>query len=172
MDRYTDSPLPPYAYLPGVNPHPTADTARHSYRQRQPTPPWQPPEAWASCWPYLYGCDLFNHGYYWEAHEAWEGLWLGCPRGSTQAHYFQGLIQAANALLKQRMQRPRAVQRLRRDALQHLSLVPDHYMGLAVQRWRSALDGFLQGQLQSFPVLSLSSLKPPAPPDCAQPTHL
>jgi uncharacterized protein len=22
-----------------------------------------------------WGLDVFNHGYYWEAHEAWEGLW-------------------------------------------------------------------------------------------------
>jgi hypothetical protein len=24
---------------------------------------------------FLWGLDLFNHGYCWEAHEAWEGLW-------------------------------------------------------------------------------------------------
>ncbi|TGQ49534.1 DUF309 domain-containing protein, partial [Mesorhizobium sp. M1C.F.Ca.ET.210.01.1.1] len=24
---------------------------------------------------FRWGIDLFNHGYYWEAHEAWEPLW-------------------------------------------------------------------------------------------------
>ncbi|MET2831203.1 DUF309 domain-containing protein [Mesorhizobium shangrilense] len=24
---------------------------------------------------FRWGSDLFNHGYYWEAHEAWEPLW-------------------------------------------------------------------------------------------------
>ncbi len=30
---------------------------------------------WLRCRDYLRGIDLFNHGYYWEAHEVWEGLW-------------------------------------------------------------------------------------------------
>ncbi len=29
---------------------------------------------------FLWGLDLFNHGYYWEAHEAWEGLWQVADR--------------------------------------------------------------------------------------------
>jgi hypothetical protein len=34
------------------------------------------PEDWRSCDLYLYGIDLFNHGYWWEAHEALEDVWL------------------------------------------------------------------------------------------------
>ena len=41
---------------------------------------------------FLWGLDLFNHGYYWEAHEAWEGLWQGADRGSPLRMLFKGMI--------------------------------------------------------------------------------
>jgi predicted metal-dependent hydrolase len=44
--------------------------------------------------------DLFNHGYYWEAHEAWEGLWHACGRKGTTADFLKGLIQLAAAGVK------------------------------------------------------------------------
>ena len=50
----------------------------------RPDPP--DPEQWHLCRPYLYGIDLFNDGYYWEAHEVWEGLWHACGlRGQPRA---------------------------------------------------------------------------------------
>ena len=45
----------------------------------------------------LYGIDLFNHGFYWEAHEAWEGLWIACARRGPTATYLQAFITAAAA---------------------------------------------------------------------------
>lgn len=157
MVRYTDLPLPDYAFLPGVNPHPTADPRGHSHRRPPRDFPWQPPEAWSACAAYLYGCDLFNEGFYWEAHEAWEGLWMACPRGSVQACYLQGLIQAANALLKQRMDRPGAVARLRAEALRHLAVAPARFMGLDVRAWAQALSAHLEApQRYPFPQLILS----------------
>lgn len=161
IPRYSNLPLPPYAFVPGVNPHPTADVAGHSYHRDRRTPDWRPPHAWADCLPYLQGCDLFNHGYFWEAHEAWEGLWLCCVRDGTQARYLQGLIQAANALLKRRMQQPRAVERLRLEALRHLAVVPDPYMGLTVRRWSGLLDDCLRTPGQDdFPPLVLDGSVP------------
>ena len=32
------------------------------------------PENWAKSHDHLYGC-LYNHAYWWEAREVWEGLW-------------------------------------------------------------------------------------------------
>ena len=49
---------------------------------------------------FLYGVDLYNHGYLWEAHEAWEGLWHQAKRDALQAEFLQGLIQCAAAALK------------------------------------------------------------------------
>lgn len=46
------------------------------------------------------GLDLFNHGYFWEAHEAWEEPWQGLRRDSAEALHLQGLIRLAAAALK------------------------------------------------------------------------
>lgn len=103
--RYSLRPLPVYRYVPGVRPHPHRDPAGHSY---QPTPslnrhaPWNP-ECWQSLDDWLYGVDLFNGFYFWEAHEAWEGLWASAARQSAQSLMLQGLIQIAAALLKTHM---------------------------------------------------------------------
>jgi hypothetical protein len=40
---------------------------------------------------FLWGLDLFNHGYYWEAHEAWEGLWQVADRDGPLRVLFKGL---------------------------------------------------------------------------------
>lgn len=156
--RYTRLPLPSYAFLPGTDPHPTADPRGHSYGRKPPAAPRQPAGQWANCTPYLYGCDLFNQAYFWEAHEAWEALWMSCERNGIQALYLQGLIQAANTLLKQRMQRPRAVARLRREVLHRLSTIPDPYMGLGIRRWTSAFDQYLTHTGHcDFPLLELKN---------------
>lgn len=41
---------------------------------------------------FLWGLDLFNHGYYWEAHEAWEGLWQVVDRDNPLRMLFKSLI--------------------------------------------------------------------------------
>lgn len=83
-----DQPFPPYAYIPGRTAHPTRDPDGHSYGVILETPDSPDPTAWQDCHDYLYGIDLFNHGFYWEAHEAWEGLWVACGRrGQTKRHW-------------------------------------------------------------------------------------
>src|SRR5271165_4357968 len=69
--------FPPYAYLPGKKPHPVRDPTGHSYHV-EPIP--VAAEASLDSDAFLWGLDLFNHGYYWEAHEAWEGLWQVADR--------------------------------------------------------------------------------------------
>ena len=54
------------------------------------------------CLPFRYGVDLFNHGYYWEAHEAWEGVWHACGRRGRLADFLKGLIHLAAAGVKSR----------------------------------------------------------------------
>jgi len=49
------------------------------------------------------GIDLYNRGYFWEAHEAWEAVWLLWPRDSDTALFARGCIQSAAALLKLRL---------------------------------------------------------------------
>jgi hypothetical protein len=58
------------------------------------------------------GHTLFQNGYFWEAHELWEAVWLVCPEGSPEKTFLQLWIQIANGRLKHRMGRPKAVTRL------------------------------------------------------------
>ena len=50
----------------------------------------------------LWGIDLFDQGYPWEAHEAWEPLWFAAERGSALRSLYKGLILLAAAGVKVR----------------------------------------------------------------------
>jgi predicted metal-dependent hydrolase len=63
------------------------------------------------CTVYLRGIDLFNFGYYWEAHEEWELLWNAAGRHGGLANFVKGLIALACAGVKAREGRPRGVER-------------------------------------------------------------
>jgi hypothetical protein len=104
--------FPAYAFLPGRDPHPTRDRSGHSFGLPEPDPVHLAAERWRDNRDYLFGVDLYNHGYLWEAHEAWEGLWHAAKRDPVQAEHLQGLIQCAAACLKARMGQPRGVERL------------------------------------------------------------
>lgn len=46
--------------------------------------------------PFLEGIRLFNERKFWEAHEAWEEVWL--PLGGGEERFYGGLIQLAAGL--------------------------------------------------------------------------
>lgn len=136
MLRYCPNrPLPPYSYVPGHFPHPVSDPAGHSYAHSAPTTGPPPPRAasepislasdWAQAADYLFGIDLFNQGYYWEAHETWESLWIQFARTGRDADFTKGLIKLAAAGVKAREGRPLGVQRHARRARELFLLVAD-----------------------------------------------
>jgi hypothetical protein len=143
-----DVPFPPYAFVPGLFPHPTSDPAGHSYGVvRQPPEPPRT-EHWHACHTYLRGLDLFNHGYYWEAHEAWEALWHACGRRGVTASFLKGLIALAAAGVKVREGRREGVRSHARRAAERFqqvaaSLDPPtaSYMGLSVPELRAYAEG-------------------------------
>lgn len=138
--------LPPYAFLPGRDPHPTRDPAGHSFGRAEPPAVRRAPERWHENEPYLWGVDLYNHGFLWEAHEAWEGLWHASKPDRIQALFLQALIQCAAAWLKIPMGQPRGVERLSALALEKLAQVRaaagPHYMGLDLDAWCEAVRDF------------------------------
>jgi predicted metal-dependent hydrolase len=88
----------------------------------------------------LRGVDLFNHGFYWEAHEAWEGLWHACGRKGVLADFLKGLIQLAASGVKHREGIPHGVTNHARRAaeLWHetsetLGKEIDRFLGLRIQ---------------------------------------
>ncbi|MFN8672270.1 MAG: DUF309 domain-containing protein [Candidatus Sericytochromatia bacterium] len=105
MKRYlVDKNFPPYAFLPAYNPHPKADPKGHSYNKIEkkvyPMNPYNPLDSEN----YLFGIDLFNHGYYWESHEEWEGLWNAHNKEGTTADFLKALIKISAASVKLRLQ--------------------------------------------------------------------
>lgn len=110
--------LPPYAYVPGQTPrHPEQ---QFSDLQRSVTPGMSLDQlaaspAWRAGWIFL------ERGFCWEAHEVLEPVWMQTRPNSAERHLVQALIQTANAGLKDRMGRPRAVQRLCDLAQSHLN---------------------------------------------------
>ena len=68
-------------------------------------------EDWRENELYLFGVDLFNDGYWWEAHAAWEALWQTTGSEAT-ARFLQGLIQIAAALVQERAGRAIGARRL------------------------------------------------------------
>jgi hypothetical protein len=131
--------LPPYPYLPGKNPHPVRDPAGHSYHV-EPIP--VSAEGSLGSDAFLWGLDLFNHGYYWEAHEAWEGLWRVADRDGPLRMLFKGLILLSAARVKIRERKHAAAQRHAKRAaalLRQLMKVPDRAFERALSMSPTAL---------------------------------
>ncbi len=117
-------PFPPYAFLPGKNAHPRRDPAGHS--------PGLPDRAEARE-DIAYGIDLYHAGFFWEAHEAWEGPWKRA-RSAGNRGALQGLILLAAALLKLRVGEERGARRLLDRSLRRLG------DALAIRRSSLGLD--------------------------------
>lgn len=95
-------PMPAYSYAPGKFPHPIRDPEGHSFGAAAEEVANFDPRQWRECRPYLRGIDLFNHGFYWEAHESWEAVWHAAGRQGTVADFIKGLIKLAAACVKAR----------------------------------------------------------------------
>ncbi len=124
--------LPAYAYLPGSGlPHPTRHPDGHSYghSQRVSEKDWD------------YGLELFRAGYYWEAHEAWEGLWKQAE--GLEAQRLRGMIQLAAALLKVRQKNPRGTASLWAKSRSLLAPAAGAWRGLNLIEWVERYDRLL-----------------------------
>lgn len=100
---------PDTAYVPGRTPRPP-DGLYDPIRDT--AVPGMTPEELAQSAAMQHGYAYIEAGFYWEAHEVLEPVWMALPQGSAERDLVQGLIQTANGLLKLRMERPRAARRL------------------------------------------------------------
>ena len=121
--RYTAKAFPPYRFVPARTPHPQRDPDGHAFGQAAEHPAPVSVESWRENRVYLYGIDLYNYAYWWECHEALEGLWLAEGRRTEQAKFLQGLIQVSAANLQRFMGGAGAADRLLRDGLGRLDSV-------------------------------------------------
>lgn len=133
--------FPDYKHLPGINARPDDGFL----------------DAWCAMAPaitdaenadknrtWCYGLQLIDAGFFWEAHEVLEPVWLNCRPNSRERFLVQGLIQYANAALKFSMGRPAAARRLITMAQDHLkdasSGGADVLMDVSITDYRKRLD--------------------------------
>ncbi len=123
--RYSTATLPPYRHVPGLTPHPRRHPLGHQFGTTERTAPPFSPEQWPRANDYLYGVDLYNFAFFWEAHEAWERVWKTTPPGSMARLFLHGLIQIAAALLKRTQDKPEGMNSLSRRGLAKLQRIAD-----------------------------------------------
>lgn len=147
LARTSTQPLPPYRFLPGLAPHPVTSPHGHSFARQEE------PEAGDAG--FRFGADLYNHGCWWEAHEAWEDVWLEAQPGSAPHLALQGLIQVANAHLKLELGRRNAVVRLvgkyRRLFLQ-AGAQPLSVYRFDLAPWQAAVEDYFARRLAAEPL--------------------
>jgi hypothetical protein len=91
------------------------------------------------------GIELFNTRYFFEAHEAWEEIWLHTV--PPEKKFLQGLIQVTAAFHHHSRENLRGTKSLLRAGLLKLEDFPTHHRGLnlkklreVARRWLAALD--------------------------------
>lgn len=136
MRPVPDISLPSVVHVPGSGSKPDMVPLEHA---KQLAPAVTRAQDWQDNVPYIYGHELLRAGYFWEAHEVWEAVWLSTPVNGTERLLLQALIQKANANLKSVMQRDNAaarlhiqVEELRVDLLARLGGRNAIYMGVDI----------------------------------------
>ncbi len=102
-------PLPNVPHVPGRTVRPVDSPP---FDAAAAAPIYTVDRMWRQNETFLYGLKLYSAGFYWEAHEVWEPVWIRSPGNSRERLLVQGLIQLANACLKIVMGRPEAAARL------------------------------------------------------------
>ena len=115
--------FPSYTYIPGLSPHPRHDPAGHNLKIKIEGNDTFTQTQWIMCEPYLLGFDMFNHGFYWEAHEVWETLWQAIERKGSRAKFLKGLIKLAASGVKARQVSNSGVKRLADGAIKEFKAI-------------------------------------------------
>jgi uncharacterized protein len=80
------------------------------------------------------GIRLFNQGNYFEAHEVWEKIWKNVE--TEQKIFYQGMIQAAAALVHVQRGNYRGAVSLYSKSRGKLDQLPTVWMGIDVEQFR------------------------------------
>lgn len=119
--------------------------------------PWEA-DAWRTLTLYLYGIDLYNFSYWWECHEALEGLWLGAGRHTPHARFVQGLIQVSAANLQMHRSHRLAARSLAEKGILRLESGAGRsqiYMGICVATFVAAVRAYFFGRREAAPLIRL-----------------
>lgn len=152
--RYSGIDLPKFRYIPGQGPHPR-HLAKGSHFPELPSPIPLSLESWQDSVHYRYAVDLFNYGYWWEAHEVLEVLWVQAKRETPTGIFLQGLIQISAALLKESQALHKASLSLTAKGLPKISTKSGLFLGLEIEPFLGEVEAFLSGQRPSPPLIVL-----------------
>lgn len=138
-DALTSLELPRWIFTPGETPEPD-DAALSRAKALVPARfdefvPFDHPAL-------RYGFALNDVGFFWEAHEILEAVWQAAPKGGRDRILLRACIQIANAGLKNRLGRARAVARLLSEARTEL----------AELRARATTPSFPASAAERFPI--------------------
>jgi hypothetical protein len=158
--------LPPYRHVPGLTPHPVKDPLGHLYGHAEPAASSSCrdlPACWSECEDYLFGVDLFNRAFFWEAHEAWEWVWIAAGKTTEPAGFVQGLIQISAALLRDHLGTPGGARNLVTRAWGRMGPVESRlseteqslYMGISIEMWKQSVEDYLTASGGPYPFLKL-----------------
>jgi predicted metal-dependent hydrolase len=101
---------------------------------------------------YLEGIRLFNKGEFWHAHEQWETCWLKAHE--PEATFYQGIIQAAAALVHWQRANPRGLRRNWEKGRPKLVALPPEMLGLDLRALIADMDRFVTTGGDSPPKLA------------------
>jgi len=152
--RYSGIDLPKFRYIPGQGPHPS-HLAKGSHLPELPPPVPLSVESWQDSVHYRYALDLFNYGYWWEAHEVLEILWVLAKRETPMGTFLQGLIQISAALLKESQSLHEAALHLAAKGFPKFRTKSGVFLGLEVEPFLGEVEAFLSGQRPAPPLILL-----------------
>jgi predicted metal-dependent hydrolase len=91
------------------------------------------------------GIELFNAGRFFDCHEVWEEVWKRAS--GAEKLFYQGMIQAAVAILHAERGNPRGALSTWDKARAKLEPLPAEHMGIALGELREATAAFIAAML-------------------------
>ena len=137
--RLPNLPFPPYRYVPGLLPHPLRSPEGHLYKKEEH---YTASEYWWEDHYLLRGADLFDHRFYWEAHEVWEARWHQVT--SEYRIFLQALIKMAASILKHHLGHSGPSMRLWSSACDKMEAISQHF-GLDWKETQALHEAYFSG---------------------------
>ena len=131
MKRHTHHAMPARRHIPGSGSVPDRAVLTAATADREDA--------------FAYGADLYNHGFFWEAHEVWEAVWMAATPNSARRQALRSLIQMTNACLKLAMGKRNAFERLAAEVAQISPGEGLAHEGLDMAALASAFERFAAG---------------------------
>ncbi|MGH8567904.1 MAG: DUF309 domain-containing protein [Gammaproteobacteria bacterium] len=116
------------------------------------------PSQWRTSTDYLYGVDLFNYCYWWEAHETWEGIWVAIGRRTPMGQFMQGLIQVSVAHLKRFQGLSAPADRLLWEGFARMARSGGTFLGIEIELFKREAEAYFTGTRAIAPLIQLVRL--------------